>query len=853
MCLFLPFALGGDIWLGPNGADNWDGNCGSSPTCSQTTPCLLKPGTGTIQTISTVDGPICTLHLQSGDYGTAYPTISLSTSQDVTMIVTSDGIATAKISIDAGAHPLVIRNLRLASVSSAFSSTNETELIVEHSHFEVLDSAVPTLVFSRGFAPGLSTFVNNCTFTSTSQNIYAIAELSEQNLRIVQSTFTAAKVALLISAQTIVAHNCTFNTPGLFKGEAASVELLHVLAPVIQGYVFSAISTLNNLTMDVGSVFSSASLFGGSDFLLEEPALNSITSLTIRDTTFGTGFSLGNLQLGSVSQVTIEGSTFDDGVGSFSVQPESELVIRDNSMKRKYDGPILEIISVLNAPLTTPIVLTDNAFAREAEGEFLTPTISLRNATTFDASSKIAISSLGLEGEISIDGSWEVQNWIGALVLPYYSSQPCSLKAANTGTAELLLWSVEIFNVSIDFRTGSLAYKVTNASRAISGPNTSMGYFIYISSPISVDWDEKSVGFLPALEQLYIVSSSLDQAPSSPYTQVGARFNYTVAQGSNSNSAVVSFNRVTCPSQCDPLHSLPACVAVDKCSCTAVFSGPFCKCNATNLPNGVECAADGSSAWTISSPSSTIATISIPSKHSLIASGDLIISDALNLPSETSLVVVGALRIFGKVSISSRVLKHGTGTSSCVSYTDMNVTCNSLTMESTARVSMDLQLNEFGAEEVCGETNSFGPPTFQSISSAASLAQSAAWTIKFSAPSASNRRADLTTQESLAQELSLRLRLLSSPSSGATPNPPVTVQAPPGSCATAQTSTPGSIDVSVQACPPTQPSANSPGKGPNSKSSKILWWYWGIPVIVVGAILIILLIVLIAVRPCCKK
>ena len=825
--------------MSPSGTQTWDGQCTSSSVCTQSSPCAFAAS----PQISSVEGSICTLHLASGNYGNTIISLSFAPSTSSELVITSSDSSKASISLhlDAGSHALAIEQLYIQSPDLQFKSTNTTSMVIENSQFELLASNDATSIgFARSNVDTLSTLVRNSTFFSTSTSLYYLTSFSNQDLSLESVRFEGSAVAILGGSNSLSAVDSTFRTPSLYQGEVAQVFISNCSLPTIRQSLLRATTSLTNLTI-LASSFASDSGNYDPDQLLSDPSFNLISSINIRNSSFGAQFTLGPLILHSNATLDILGSSFADTAGSFDLTRGAKVSIIGNNFTRAYDAPMLSLISTSLDASHEPIAIFDNSFADS--DSLKTASISLTNLSSFDAETSVDINTLQVLGNVTINGLWLIRKSIIGSSIPTTIDY---LVSSTVSPTTVSLNTIFVTNVSLDFSDiSALSYTTTNAS-GILGPQKELGYYIYLpSSSLSLYWDEKSVGFLPSLGTSYNFSSSLFSAPMSTGWVSLGRFNYSIVQGTSSHAASIVYGVVDCPSQCDPENSLPACVATDKCSCSSGFGGSFCKCNTSGLPASAQCSDNGSAEWYFES-SAVIASLNLPSRHSLVSDGNLQITGPVSLKSGSNVTVGGALTFGGSVQILSRVLTSTDG-SSCNAYTDVHVESHGLVLNSTARFNITLDLSSLDVNSVCRTASLANFATFKSLNSASDLSPYASWTVNFTSPSNNSKRADM---EALASQLEFTVRLVDSASATNLANPRVTTNAPAGSCASSSTGSPGTIDVVVQPCPPASPNAN-PSSG--SRGSKVLWWYWGIPVIVVGAILIIVLIVLLAVRPCCRK
>lgn len=831
LSLLFSIALAGEIWVSPLGTSSWDGDCSATPVCSQAAPCAPSGAT-----ISSVEGTLCTLYLAGGEYGSSLVSISFEPSSAASLILSSTGSATASLALHINTHANAfgISGLNVKSADLLFTSTSTNKTTIEDSNFELLGSDGSTTIgFVRSTSITLDTHVKNCTFKSTSNSIYYLTSFNQQNLIVEGSHFSAPEVAILGSSTSLSVTNSTFLTPNLYQGEVAELYLSATTISGVSGSMLRSTTTLTNLTI-LNCTITGAGGFLTPDQLLSDPTLNLLADIEIRSSTFGASFTLGEIYLDASASVIVTTSSFAEVVGSIIVKDDGIVSISGNAFARKYDAPILSISSTVSST-PQPIAIFNNSFA--ASPLLKTSSLSFVNISSFAASTNVTIDSIQIIGNVTISGIWEVQSSIsGSLV----ASSNDYLVASPSTPAIVTVNSIAIRNVSVDWTSAtSLTYAVTNATAGLQGPNTDQGYFIYLSQVPVIQWEEKATGYLPTLGVIYPFSSSLASVVPQAYTTVG-RFNYSIAQGNGTHSANILFGERACPSQCDMTHSLPACVASDKCSCAGSYGGAFCKCNMTGMPAAAQCADSGAAEWHFTS-SAVLSSLSLPIQQSIVASGDLDVTGALNLKSGSNLTVAGALRLGGNVNISSALLTSNGG-STCSSYTDVHIESHGLVMNASTRVNVNLDLSGVSADSVCN-TTSGAYATFKSLVASSSLSSSASIMVNFTASSAKR-----DVLKALASQLSLSLRLIDSASASNTVNPRVNVVAPSGSCASSSSATPGTVDVVVQPCAPVAPS--SP---PSKKGSKVLWWYWGIPVIVVGVFLILLLIILLACRPCCKK
>lgn len=837
LALLFSLALAGDIWISPSGTSTWDGICATTPVCSQAAPCAL---TGT--KITSVEGSTCTLHIAGGSYGSTVLSLSFEPSVASTLLVTSSDstVASILLHIDTHSNAFNVAGLNIKSSDLLFSSSNTATMVIENSNFELLGSDGSTTIgFVRSTSDMLPTLVRNSTFASTSDSIYYLTSFNQQDLTIEGSTFDASEVAILGASNSLSITNSTFRTPSLYQGEVSQLYLSEATFTAVSESLLLSTTTLTNLTV-VGSSITGAGGFLNPDQLLSDPTLNLLSAIDIQNSTFGASFTLGSLYLDSDASVNIHNSKFAEVAASIILGSSNKLTITSNTFARKYNAPILAISSSsLDLP-AVPIALYGNTFTRSPQ--LASATISLTNVTSFDALTNVTIDTLQVIGNVTVSGIWEIRNSISGSP----SASIDFLVASADQPPTMTLYSITVANASLDLQAvDSLFCTVTNSRYGIQGPNITQGYAIYLSQVPIVTWDEAANGVLPSLSTdsiAYILASSLSYVPTKEYSIVG-RFNYTILTGPDPHTAYLWFGQVTCPSQCDPIHT-SACVALDRCSCVVAYGGPLCKCNTTGMPFGAKCSDAGNAEWRFSS-SAVLPSLTLPSGQSIVADSNLEITGALNLPAGANMTLTGTLSLGGAVQLASRVLTSTSG-STCNTYTDVHIQSNGLVMGPSARINVNLDLSGITADQICNSTATSAFATFRSLLSASNLSSSAVISVNFtSSPSSSKTE----VMQALESQLSLALRLVDSASASNSANPRVNVNAPAGSCASTSTSTPGTIDLAVQPCSSIAPT----GAPSNGNGSKVRWWYWGIPVIVVGAILIIVLIVLLAVRPCCKK
>lgn len=837
LALLFSLALAGDIWVSPSGASSWDGDCSTSSPCSQATPCALS-GTS----ITSVEGSVCTLHVAGGDYGSSVHSLSFEPTVASTLVLTSadSAVATILLHIDAHANALNIAGFNAQSSDLLFTSSNTATMVIENSNFELLGSDGSTTIgFARDTSAVLSTLVRNSTFISTSDSIYYLTSFNLQDLTIEGSTFEAREVAILGASNTLSITGSTFRTPSLYQGEVAQVYLSGSTFTTVSESMLLSTTTLTNLSIVNGCSITGAGGFVAPDQLLSDPSLNLLAAVDVQSSTFGASFTLGNLFLASDATVTINNASFAEVAASIILGGSNHLTITANTFARKYNAPILAIsASSLDLP-SAPIALYGNSFSSAAK--LTSAAISLTNVTSFDALTNVTVDSIQIIGNVTVSGIWEIHNSISGSASP---SSIDFLVASAVQRPTMTVYSISVKNVSLDLQAAaSLSYTVTNATTGIQGPNATQGYAIYLSQAPVVTWNEKSIGFLPALGTSYILASSLSSVPIQDYEFVG-RYNYSIVQGNDTHTANLVFGKVSCPLACYSDYTLPACVDTRRCSCIASFGGPYCKCNMTGMPAAAECSESGDPEWFFAS-SAVLSSLTLPNAQSIVSNGDLDVTGAFNIPSGAQLTLAGALRLGGAVKIVSSTAWSVTS-SGCHLITDAHIESRGLVLNATARINVTLDLSGISNNLICNATGASEFATFSSLGASSDLSPSAVIAVNFTSPGNFSKK---DVMQALESQLSVSLRLIDAASASNAANPRVTVNGVDGSCTSTSTSTPGIVDLMVRPCSTIVPS----GAPSNGKGSKVLWWYWGIPVIVVGAILIVVLVVLLAVRPCCKK
>jgi len=833
-----PLVLCSELYLSPSGTDTWNGVCSPASTCTSANPCVLRAN-GT-QAITSIVGSSCTLVFLGGDYGTNKAQIQVQSTDGADIIVTSNGVAvTGFLNIDAVGHTLSLNQLKLSSSGSSFKSTNTTSLKVYNSSITLLEGMDPTsasISFVRDIAAFLPTEVSSSNFSTPSPNVYYIVRFDNQNLKIGDATFSGSVPAILGSSSSLECTNVAFDTPSILQGETTTVNFSAVSAPSIKTAAFLATTALTHLTIS-GSQFGGLGMLLYPDQLLSDPTLNTLQQVSITTSSFGRAFTLGDLSLGAGSSLSLTSCNFTEFAGSLTLLNTTSITIQGNVMNRTSSFSTRSVLSVsLGASSLAPnsISIKGNVFSQTSGFLFGTPMMSLANVSAFTSDTSVAVDSLGIGEYVTISGNWQVASNITSLG----GAKDTLISDVHPRQAVLEVFSITITNVSIDLLNGNLSYIATSATNGITGPNTSLNHFIQLSSWPTVSWNDKTIGSLPLVHHAYPLFTALLSLPSEPYV-VGARFNYTISSTTQPYEAQLFFNPVPCPSVCDPLHSLTECSAVDRCTCTGTFAGPYCQCNTTGLPAQATCSSAGGAVWDFASSTTLSTALNVPLHHSVVVHGDFSTPALVTLPIGTSFSASGNVSFSGRVSISCTIVS----LSACDLHTDVFVEAGSFTFSPTSKITIAIDISSLGFNLECPHL----PPSNSTFLSAnpTTTSPGTGWTVQFLNQVAAKR----DWLETMAGNLTIGVRLLNSPSS--TSNPTVNAVPPTGSCATSSTTPSGIIDVSVAPCPPVTPSM-PPSPVANSKSS-VLWWYWGIPVIVVGAVLIIVVIILIAVRPCSKK